>query len=314
MERLKIIKELNNVANILEGNGRISEASQITNVLIKIAQQTQAGNGSTVQPTQPTQPTPGQPAAQNQTQLTPEQIAANKEKAIQSNKNYLNEMLKLRKIAQYFLNQNKPTEYTYDSRGYVIKIEGQTFIKPKIEDLVAEINSTKKTKISVPGAPDNNKYIDEIAKNIASAADWPDPVGDPSITKAINDKYLLGYNLLGGTYYIQNKTTPSDVIDSKDINVLKDIFGKLGKFYNDTNKTFPESIFEYQTGKKEPDINEIILEALRQDSGKKWEWINKKYSNHNNIKDIQRGFVQEYNRRDPIIKISLDNPKTLNEA
>ena len=38
MERLKIIKELNNVANILEDNGRISEASQITNVLIKIAQ------------------------------------------------------------------------------------------------------------------------------------------------------------------------------------------------------------------------------------------------------------------------------------
>ena len=38
MERLKIIKELNNVANILEENGRISEASQITNVLIKIAQ------------------------------------------------------------------------------------------------------------------------------------------------------------------------------------------------------------------------------------------------------------------------------------
>ena len=35
MERLKIIKELNNVANILEDNGRISEASQITNVLIK---------------------------------------------------------------------------------------------------------------------------------------------------------------------------------------------------------------------------------------------------------------------------------------
>jgi hypothetical protein len=312
MERLKIIKELNNVANILEGNGRISEASQITNVLIKIAQQTQAGNGSTVQPTQPT---PGQPAAQNQTQLTPEQIAANKEKAIQSNKNYLNEMLKLREIAQYFLNQNKPTEYTYDSRGYVIKIEGQTFIKPKIEDLVAEINSIKKTKISVPGQPAQNKFLDEIATNIASAADWPDPVGDPSITKAINDKYLLGYNLLGGTYYIQNKTTPSDVIDSKDINVLKDIFGKLGKFYNDTNKTFPESIFEYQTGKKvDQDINVIILEALKKYSGAKWAYINDNFKNHPNFDDIKRGFVQEYNRRDPIKQISLDNPKSLNEA
>jgi hypothetical protein len=312
MERLKIIKELNNVANILEGNGRISEASQITNVLIKIAQQTQAGNGSTVQPTQPT---PGQPAAQNQTQLTPEQIAANKEKAIQSNKNYLNEMLKLRDIAQYFLNQNIPTEYTYDSRGYVIKIVGDTFIKQKIEDLVAEINSQKKTKISVPGQPAPNKFLDEIAKNIASAADWPDPVGDPSITKAINDKYLLGYNLLGGTYYIQNKTTPSDVIDSKDINVLKDIFGKLGKFYNDTNKTFPESIFEYQTGKKvDQDINVIILEALKKDSGAKWAYINDNFKNHPNFDDIKRGFVQEYNRRDPIKQISLDNPKSLNEA
>jgi YD repeat-containing protein len=313
MERLKIIKELNNVANILEGNGRISEASQITNVLIKIAQQTESGNGSTVQPTQPT---PGQPAAQNQTQLTPEQIAANKEKAIQSNKNYLNEMLKLREIAQYFLNQNRRTEYTYDSRGYVIKIDDTIFIKPKIEDLVAEINSAKKTNISVPGQPAPNKFLDEIATNIASAAYWPDPEGDSSITKAINDKYLLGYNLLGGTYYIQNKTTPSDVYDNKDINVLKDIFGKLGKFYKDTNKTFPESIFEYNTTskKKDGDINVIILEALKKDLGDKWAYINNNFSNHPNIKDIQRGFVQEYNRRDPIKQISLDNPTSLNQA
>jgi hypothetical protein len=311
MERLKIIKELNNVANILEGNGRISEASQITNVLIKIAQQTQSGNGSTVQPTQPT---PGQPAAQNQTQLTPEQIAANKEKAIQSNKNYLKEMLKLRDIAQYFLNQNIQTEYTYDSRGYVIKINNEEFIQPSIQELVTNINSQKKTNISVPGQPAPNKILDEIATNIASAADWPDPVGDPSITKAINDKYLLGYNLLGGTYYIQNKTTPSDVIDSKDINVLKDIFGKLGKFYNDT-KTFPNSIFENQTGKKvDQDINVIILEALKKDSGAKWAYINDNFSNHPNIKDIKRGFVQEYNRRDPIKQISLNNAKSLNEA
>ena len=300
MERLKIIKELNNVANILEENGRISEASQITNVLIKIAQQTGP-------------PIPGQPATQNQTQLTPTQIAANKEKAIQSNKNYLNEMLKLREIAQYFLNQNIPTEYTYDSRGYVIKIFNEEFIKPSIQELVTQINSQKKTNIPVPGQPADYKYIEKIAKDIDSAADWPDPENDPTITKAINEKYLLGYNLLGGTYFIQNKTTPSDVIDSKDINVLKDIFGKLGKYYKDT-KTFPNSIFEYQTGKKEPNINEIILDALRQDSGKKWEWINKNYSNHNNIIDIQRGFVQEYNRRDPIKQISLNNVKSLNEA
>ena len=311
MERLKIIKELNNVANILEGNGRISEASQITNVLIKIAQQTQAGNGSTVQPTQPA---PGQPAAQNQTQLTPEQIAANKEKAIQSNKNYLNEMLKLREIAQYFLNQNIPTEYTYDSRGYVIKINNEEFIQPSIQELVTKINSQKRTNISVPGQPAPNKFLDEIAKNIASAADWPDPEGDSSITKAINEKYLLGFNLLGGTYYIQNKTTPSDVIDSKDINVLKDIFGKLGKYYKDT-KTFPNSIFEYQTGKKvDQDINIRILEALKKNSGAKWAYINDNFLNHPNIKDIQRGFVQEYNRRDPIKQISLNNVKSLNEA
>ena len=312
MERLKIIKELNNVANILEGNGRISEASQITNVLIKIAQQAQSGNGSTVEPTQPT---PGQPAAQNQTQLTPEQIAANKEKAIQSNKNYLNEMLKLREIAQYFLNQNIPTEYTYDSRGYVIKIAGDTFIKPKIEDLVAEINLKKKSNISVPGQPAPNKFLDEIATNIASAAYWPDPEGDSSITKAINDKYLLGYNLLGGTYYIQNKTTPSDVIDSKDINVLKTLFGVLGKYYKDNKNTFPDSIFNFQTGKKvDGDINEIILEALRQDKGQKWYWINGTYKNHPNIEDIKRGFVQEYKRRNPGSNISLDNTQALNQA
>ena len=311
MERLKIIKELNNVANILEENGRISEASQITNVLIKIAQQTQAGNGSTVQPTQPT---PGQPAAQNQTQLTPEQIAANKEKAIQSNKNYLNEMLKLREIAQPFLNDGLKIEYTYDKRGYVIKIGEQSFIQPTIQQLVDEINQKKNKNIKVPGALDNNKYIDEIAKNIASAADWPDPKNDPKITEEINKEYELGYNLLAGTYYIGKITYKNDFIDKKNINDLKDVFTKLGEHYASHNNQFPVNIYQIYGGKDPGDINKIILEALRQDEGQKWYWINGLYKDHPNIKDIQRGFVQEYNRRDPLKQISLNNPKSLNEA
>jgi len=322
MERLKIIKELNNVANILEDNGRISEASQITNVLIKIAQTAPTGTGTTAQnsaqpvqgqPTQ-TQPTPGQPAQQNQTQLTPQEIAANKEKAIQANKNYLNEMLRLREIAQYFLNQNIPTEYTYDSRGYVIKINNEEFIEPSIQELVTKINSQKKTSIGVPGLPDQNKFLDEIATNIASAAYWPDPEGDSTITKAINDNYELGYNLLGGTYYIGNRKNKSDVIDKKDINELKALFLSLGKYYKNT-KTFPESIFAYQNNKNvDQDINVIILEALKKDRGAKWDYINTTFKNHPNYKDIQRGFVQEYNRRDPLKKISLDNPKSLYDA
>jgi hypothetical protein len=315
MERLKIIKELNNVANILEENGRISEASQITNVLIKIAQQAQSGNGSTVQLTQPA---PGQPATQNQTQLTPEQIAANKEQAIQSNKNYLNEMLKLRDIAQYFLNRRQPAEYTYDSRGYVLILGNQNpMIGKSIDDLIQQIKQKYPSiEINTPSEPANNKVVDEIAKNIASAADWPDPENDPTITKAINENYLLGYNLLGGTYYIQNKKNPSDVYDNKDINVLKTLFGTLGKFYKDTKKTFPNSLFNYKTnGKKDDgDINEIILEALRQDEGKKWFWINGLYKNHPNFEDIKRGFVQEYKRRNPDSKISMDNPDDTKNA
>jgi hypothetical protein len=316
MERLKIIKELNNVANILEENGRISEASQITNVLIKIAQQTQAGNGSTVQPTQPT---PGQPAAQNQTQLTPEQIAANKEKAIQSNKNYLNEMLKLREIAQYFLNQNIPTEYTYDSRGYVIKINNEEFIQPSIQELVTKINLQKKTNISVPGQPAPNKFLDEIATNIASAAYWPDPEGESTITKAINDNYELGYNLLGGTYYIGKKQNPIDVADEKDINKLKEVFSRLGSYYK-KNNSFPKSIMEMQLSENTQgdttfmDPNIAILEALEKPTGEKWKYLKDKYSKYYNFEAMKRGFVQEYNRRDPIIKISLDNPTSLNQA
>jgi hypothetical protein len=306
MERLKIIKELNNVANILEENGRISEASQITNVLIKIAQQTGSGNGSTVQPTQPTQ---GQPV--QTPQLTAEQIK-------QNIKTRFNELIRLRSFAENYKKAapgHDFPKYTIDESGYKFKASGFDYVASTLEELAAKILKYTDLKIAIPGIDSSkNEYADKIAQNIASAANWPDPEGGPEITKAINEKYMLGYNLLGGTYYIGNKQNPSDVIDKKDINDLKTLFLSLGKYYKD-NKAFPESIYEYNTGKKvDQDINVIILEALKKDSGAKWAYINDNFKNHPNFDDIKRGFVQEYNRRDPIIKISLDNPKTLNEA
>ena len=311
MDHVRIFKELHSLACLLEDNGKFIESSKVTNVMTRIAQVASGNSGTGNTPVG--NPPVGNAGTGATVELTKEQLL---QKAIDYNKNYLKEMLKLRDIAQYFLNQNIQTEYTYDKSGYVIKIGGKTYTEPTIEKLVETLNSQIKSsenKIKVPGALDNNKYIDEIAKNIASAADWPDPENDPTITKAINDNYLLGYNLLGGTYYIQNKKNPSDVYDNKDINVLKDIFGKLGKFYKDTNKTFPESIFEYNTTskKKDGDINEIILEALRQDSGAKWAYINDNFKNHPNFDDIKRGFIQEYNRRNPGSNVSLNNPDSI---
>jgi hypothetical protein len=314
MDHVRIFKELHSLACLLEDNGKFTESSKITNVMTRIAQ-VAPGNST------PGNPPVGNPPVGNAgtgatVEPTKDQLM---QKAIDYNKNYLKEMLKLRDIAQYFLNQNIQTEYTYDKSGYVIKIGSKTYTEPTIEKLVETLNSQIKSpenKIKVPGALDNNKYIDEIAKNIASAADWPDPENDPTITKAINENYLLGYNLLGGTYYIQNKKNPSDVYDNKDINVLKTLFGVLGKYYKDNKNTFPDSIFEHNTTskKKDGDINQIILEALRQDDGKMWAWINKNYSNHPNFVDIKRGFVQEYKRRKPDSKISMDNPDDTKNA
>jgi hypothetical protein len=62
------------------------------------------------------------------------------------------------------------------------------------------------------------------------------------------------------------------------------------------------------------DPNIAILEALEKPTGEKWKYLKDKYSKYYNFEAMKRGFVQEYNRRDPIIKISLDNPTSLNQA
>lgn len=283
MERLKIIKELNNVANILEDNGRISEASQITNVLIKIAQTAPTGTGNSI-------PGNAGTGATGNSQFTPAQIK-------QNIKNHYNELLQLRTLAEKLRRKNPGMYtgvYTIDFDGYKIFTKDGTVVGKTLLD-VAERTGEKVPALETG----KDQILNNITENIASAANWPDPEGGPEITKAINEKYMLGYNLLGGTYYIGDKQNRSDVIDKKDINDLKTLFLSLGKYYKDT-KTFPESIFEYSTGKKvDKDINVIILEALKEDFDNEMVSYIEKFDSHPNYKDIKRGFVQEYNRRKP---------------
>jgi hypothetical protein len=302
MERLKIIKELNNVANILEENGRISEASQITNVLIKIAQQTQAGNGSTVQTTQPT---PGQPTQGQTQQLSDDQIKQNIKNA------FLN-LLKLRSLAEAY--QEKFGEYPkyFISRDNKYVIEGKrgTAYGTTLEQVANQINTT------IPNVDDKKtKFAEDVAQKILNAKNWPDPQNDASITKAINENYYLGYNLLAGTYYIGSKSNSSDNIDKKNIDDLKDVFLKLGEHYKKHNNQFPANIYE-AFGKSTPeiDVNQIILEVLDRKTNDKFQHLEAFYKNHPNYEDIKRGFIVEHNRRNPNNQITSSNPQKADKA
>jgi hypothetical protein len=302
MERLKIIKELNNVANILEENGRISEASQITNVLIKIAQQTGSGNGSTVQTTQPT---PGQPTQGQTQQLSDDQIKQNIKNA------FLN-LLKLRSLAEAY--QEKFGEYPkyFISRDNKYVIEGKrgTAYGTTLEQVANQINTT------IPNVDDKKtKFAEDVAQKILNAKNWPDPQNDASITKAINENYYLGYNLLAGTYYIGSKSNSSDNIDKKNIDDLKDVFLKLGEHYKKHNNQFPANIYE-AFGKSTPeiDVNQIILEVLDRKTNDKFQHLEAFYKNHPNYEDIKRGFIVEHNRRNPNNQITSSNPQKADKA
>lgn len=308
MERLKIIKELNNVANILEDNGRISEASQITNVLIKIAQTAPVGAGNTVQA--PTQTTQGQ-----QPQGQPAQTPQLSDGEIKQNiKNRFLDMLKLRSLAEAY--QRKFNEYpkyfiSADNK-YVVKGERGTAYGATLEDVANQIG------VSIGTIDDKKtKFAEDIAQKILNAKSWPDPQNDASITKAINEKYQLGYNLLAGTFYIGNKSNSDDNIDKKNIDDLKDVFLKLGEHYKKHNNQFPEYIYQ-AFGKSEPDIdvNKIILEALSRESNDKFKWLEDTYGNgkHPNYDDIKRGFIQEYNRLHPGNQITQSNPEKADKS
>ena len=71
-------------------------------------------------------------------------------------------------------------------------------------------------------------------------------------------------------------------------------------FYHWANIIRIQKLFQIVFGKKvDKDINVIILEALKQDEGKKWDYINSNFKNHPNYEDIKRGFYQEYKKRNP---------------
>ena len=318
MERLKIIKELNNVANILEDNGRISEASQITNVLIKIAQGTSPGTGNTAQ-TQ-TQSTQGQESEQNL--LTPEQITnieKNKQKALQAYRERFIEMLKLRSLAEEYRKKAKITntpEYFIDAEGYKIKDGNRLYVGKTLDELVQNFKTKLNIGLKNPEQErEQEKYAEKVAQDILSAAFWPDPMSDPSITQKINKEYMLGYNYLTGTYYIAKISDKNDVVDKKDINELGKVFAKLGEYYKKSQNTFPEKISKLLYNQDYLDPNKIIMDAFKEDKGQKWQFINK-YKDHPNFDDIRRGFVQEHNRREPNKSnhISMDKPDTLNNA
>jgi arsenate reductase-like glutaredoxin family protein len=288
MDHVRIFKELHSLACLLEDNGKFIESSQITNVMTRIAQTAPTGN-----------PTPGNAGTGN---LSKDEL---KKRSIEYNKKFYNEMLRLRELSQFFIKLNKNTEYTIDSRGYVIKVNDKTYQKPTIEELVKDIANDLKISIPVPVLPTENKNVDKIAENIDSAADWPDPLNDASITQEINKEYMLGYNLLAGTYYISKKSDPTDVIDKTDINELKIVFDELGKYYKNNQNKFPDRI--YKINKEQSffeDPNKIILDALKENFDTDMVSYIKKFNNHPNYKDIKRGFVQEYNRRRPDDKIS----------
>lgn len=295
MDRIKLFKELNSVANILEDNGKISEASQITNVLIRIAQG--AGVGSTGQ-----QPTGQQ--SQGQQQATPEQKK-------ELYKTRFIEMLKLRNLVDS-IKKKLPSlylKYTIDQDGYKIDTLSTKYVGKTLRELYdnfVKANPSVNLRFDEQDPDEQQKKVaDEVAKNIATAELWPDPQGDPAITKAINEKYILGYNLLGGTYYIGSKTNSSDNYDDKNIENLKDVFLKLGEHYKKFNNQFPEHIYQ-ALGKSEKydDVNDIIFQALEMDEPAKLKFLQENYSGHPNYKDIIRGFYQEYNKRNPTKKIT----------
>ncbi len=319
MDHVRIFKELHSLACLLEDNGKFIESSQITNVMTRIAQVTpgNAGTGNTIQGVVYNPPSSAGTATTVTTdttpQFTPDQIK-------QNIMNRMNEMLQLRSMAEEYRKRNNlpnTPKYTIDSQGYKVFVDDQdTIIGQNLTDL------SHRLAVSVPDANTvkNDKITQKIAQDILSAKYWSDPLGDPTITKAINDNYELGYNLLAGTYYIGNKQKPSDVIDRKNINDLKQVFTTLGKYYKDNNKKFPDYVATMYTlppGKDAyqiDDINTIIMDALKQPKGEKFSYIKDGWGDNPNFKAIVDGFIQEYKRRNPDSKISLDNAQALNQA
>jgi hypothetical protein len=115
--------------------------------------------------------------------------------------------------------------------------DNKTISSTRVGDLFSKLGVTNQEikEISEDMKPKANAIISAIS----SAKSWKGAT--PEASKAINDKYDLGYNFEQEKYYIADPNNSTDIELRLKVADLEEVYNQLGNYYK-ANKSLPASL------------------------------------------------------------------------
>lgn len=229
--QIDTLSQINEVINSLVKKGNFKQANNLNKLFLKMAQDannvvnnSSSGTTPSGNPTGAGEGSPPKPTGQNQNQDIDQNMM-----------NVIKQFYVLKKWA----NDQNPRKYYAYSRGkfFTDNNDNKRVFANTVGELLAPLGVDKVDIQELAG--EAQTLAKTIIQQIKSANNWTGVAADAS--KAINDKYDLGYNFEQNKYYIGDPNSNDDVIFKDSVNELESVYNSLGQFYSQ-NKKLPDKL------------------------------------------------------------------------
>jgi len=230
--QIDTLSQINEVINSLVKKGNFKQANNLNQLFLKMAQTAPDTGGA------PTGNTPADPA----TGVNPTPPPTGKPQppntgAKQPNTDMMNIIKQFIALQDWAKDQKPPAFYSYSRGQFYSEKDGQRISAPTVGELFTLLGVTSR-EVKELGA-DVQEQANKISAEITSANAWTG--ASPEGSKAINDKYDLGYNFENNQYYIADPNNSNDAEFRGTVADLQQVYNELGAYYN-AKKSLPPNL------------------------------------------------------------------------
>lgn len=229
--QIDTLSQINEVINSLVKKGNFKQANNLNQLFLKMAQAAPNAGGAPAAPGGPAPTSAPANTGQGQTQN-----GSNQAKAVDPDMmDIIKQFLALKEYAN---KQTPPAFYSFSRGNFTVSTpDNKTISSTSVGDLFSKLGVTNQEikEISEDMKPKANAIISAIS----SAKSWKG--ASPEASKAINDKYDLGYNFEEEKYYIADPNNSADIELRLNVTELEEVYNQLGNYYK-ANKSLPASL------------------------------------------------------------------------
>ena len=229
--QIDTLSQINEVINSLVKKGNLKQANNLNQLFLKMAQTAPNAGGAPAAPGGPAPTSAPANTGQGQTQN-----GQNQAKAV--NPDMMDIIKQFLALKEYANKQTPPAFYSFSRGNFTVGTpDNKTISSTSVGDLFSKLGVTNQEikEISEDMKPKANAIISAIS----SAKSWKGAT--PEASKAINDKYDLGYNFEQEKYYIADPNNSTDIELRLKVADLEEVYNQLGNYYK-ANKSLPASL------------------------------------------------------------------------